>query len=111
MNMLKLWLKAATTEEQKLLAHRIGTSHAYLFHLSGGFRNASPELGAAIERETQAMHRASKERLPLIYRTDLVKACAQCEFAAVCLGPAAVRADFEIVTPQMLDDGKDDTQG
>jgi hypothetical protein len=98
----KLWMRAATTEEQKLLAHRVGTSRAYLFHISGGFREPRPELAIAIERETAQMHKVSKGRLPLIYRTDLVKACAQCSFAQKCLGAAAVRADFPIVTNESL---------
>lgn len=111
MNIFKSWLKAATPDEQKLLAHRAGTSRAYLYHLSGGFRSAAPELAAAIERETAAMHKASKGRLPLIYRTDLAKACANCSFAQQCLGAAAVRAEFEMVTPEMLDDGDEGTRG
>jgi hypothetical protein len=114
MNLLKQWRSVSTKEEQQLLAHRVGTTHTYLFyHLAADEatkykREPDPELAKAIERETEAMHKASKGRLPRIYRTDLVKACAQCEFAQRCLGAAAVRADFEIVTPQMLDAGVSD---
>lgn len=104
MNVFKLFMRAATTDEQKLLAHQVGTSRAYLYQISGNFREPSPELAAAIERETEAMHKASKGRLPRIYRTDLVKACANCEFAARCLGAAAVRADFPIVTVETMAD-------
>jgi len=98
LSVFKLFMQAATTEEQKLLAHRVGTSHSYLYHIAGGFREPRPELAAALERETAAMHKASKGRLPKVYRTDLVKACAQCSFAQKCLGAAAVRADFPVVT-------------
>ncbi len=109
MNLLKQWMRAATPEEQQLLAHRVGTTRTYLYHLSAGEettykREPKPELAAAIERETAAMHRASKGRLPRVYRTDLVKACANCAFAQKCLGAAAVRADFPIVTTQTLDE-------
>jgi hypothetical protein len=107
MNVFKLWMRAATPEEQHLLAHRIGTSRAYLYHLSADEgskykREPNAEMAAAIERETEAMHKASKGRLPRIYRTDLVKACANCAFAQKCLGAAAVRADFPVVTAEMV---------
>ena len=44
------------------------------------------------------MAKKSKGRLPIVYRTDLVPACANCEFARKCLGPIAERASFEVVT-------------
>lgn len=106
---MRLWMRAATTEEQKLLARRAGTTHSYLYHLAAGEganykREPGPTLAAAIERETAEMHRASGGRLPLVYRTDMVKACAQCEFARRCLGVAvAQRGDFDVVTPEALD--------
>ena len=102
MNIFKLWMRAATTEEQELLAVNVGTSREYLYQISGGFKQCSPERGSAIERETKRMHRASKGRLPIVYRTDLVEACRLCEFAQKCLGGAAVRADFPIVTAEMV---------
>lgn len=97
MNMMKQWMQAATAAEQAKLAHRCGTSRNYLYQLSGGFRQASAQLGAAIEAETTKMAAATKGRLPIIYRTDLVEACRQCAFAQKCLGAKAVRADFEVV--------------
>jgi hypothetical protein len=104
---MRLWMRAATTDEQKLLAHRAGTTRAYLYHLgahedSKYKREPRPELAAAIERVTQEMHKASGGRLPVIYRTDLVQACAQCEFARRCLGAAAARADFPLVTAEKV---------
>lgn len=111
MNVFKLWMRAATPEEQQLLAHRIGTSRAYLYHLSADDgskykREPNAELAAAIERETAAMNKISKGRLPRVYRTDLVKACANCAFAQKCLGSAAVRADFPVVTEEMVIDSE-----
>lgn len=103
MNSLKLWMRAATAEEQELLAERCNTSRQYLYQLSGGFRVSSAELGSAIERETRAMAKVSKGRLPVIYRTDLVPACRACEYAQKCLGPRAIASEFPIVTGQMLE--------
>ena len=94
---LKLWMRQATPDEQETLAKRAGTSRGMLYLVSSGHRNFSPEKAAQIERATKVMHRASKGRLPLIYRTDLAAACAGCEYAQKCLGAAAMRAEFPIV--------------
>lgn len=98
LTIMKLWMKAATPEEQELLAQRVGTTRNYLYHLAGDFRSASAELARAIESATAEMHKASAGRLPRIYRTDLAAACAGCDFAQKCLGSAAVRADFPLVS-------------
>jgi hypothetical protein len=105
--LMQQWMAAATPEEQLLLAQRCGTTRGYLYHLSAPpeakySREPSPTLAASIERETAAMHAASNGRLPRIYRTDLVQACANCEFARQCLGNAAVRADFPVVRAEDL---------
>lgn len=98
MTTLKLWMRAATPAEQELLAERAGTSRQYLYQLSSGFRVCSADLGSSLERETKAMAKASKGRLPIVYRTDLVPACAACEYAQKCLGSIAVASQFPIVT-------------
>ena len=85
-------MQAATAAQQEDLAARIGSSRNYLYHLAGGFRSASPELGSAIERATYDMRREYGEHLPLIFRTDLVPACAGCDFAKKCLGKTATRS-------------------
>lgn len=106
---LKAWMRAATPDEQTLLAERAGTSRAYLYHLSASdatnySREPRPKLAAAIERETLAMAKASKGRLPVVYRTDLVQACRECAFAQKCLGEKAVASHFPIVTgPDLAD--------
>ena len=104
---MKLWIQASTIDELKELAHGAGTSVAYCYQISGGFRQASPELAIAIERETERMHRETKGRLPRLYRTDLAKACAGCAFAHKCLGAAAVRSEFDVIDP----DGGEETRG
>ncbi len=96
-SIVKHWMSLATVEEQQLLAERAGTSRGYLYQLSGGHRQASAELGAAIERESKVMAKASKGRLPVIYRTDIVAACRACDFAQRCLGERAVVSEFPIV--------------
>lgn len=105
MNIFKTWMKAATPGEQSILAELLGSSREYLYQLSGGFRKASPERGAAIEAASARMHEASQGRLPLIFRTDMVDACRNCEFAQRCLGPAATRSEFQAVTAEQMVEG------
>jgi hypothetical protein len=107
MNIWKLWMRAATPEEQELMAQAIGTTRGMLYQYSSPestSRYPSPERAQAIEVQAAKMHRASLGRLPLVYRTDLNDSCRLCTFAQKCLGPAAVRADFPIVTPEMVQD-------
>jgi hypothetical protein len=99
-NIFKLWMRAATPDEQELMAQAIGTSRGMLYQISGGHATVSAERGILVERTAARMHRESKGRLPLIYRTDLVEACRGCDFAQKCLGNRAVRADFPVVTEE-----------
>lgn len=100
---MKAWMQAATAAEQELLAERAGTSRAYLYHLaaddaSSYKREPKAKLAAAIERETKNMAKASKGRLPVVYRTDLNETCRECEFARRCLGADRVAAsEFPVV--------------
>lgn len=108
MNIFKLWMKAATPEEQQLMADALGTSRGMLYQISGGHATVSAERGILLERAAARMHRESKGRLPLIYRTDMVEACRQCDFAQKCLGSRAVRADFPLVTEEAMAKGECD---
>jgi hypothetical protein len=110
-NIFKVWMRAATPGEQGVLADALGTSREYLYQLSGGFRKASPERGAAVEAASAWMHEQSAGRLPKIFRTDMVDACRKCEFARRCLGPDAVRAEFEEVVSASIAPTSDDTEG
>jgi hypothetical protein len=74
-----------------------------LYQYAGGHREVSAARAGQIEAATRAMARASKGRLQPIYRTDLVQACRDCEYAQRCLGPRAVVSDFPIVTADALD--------
>ena len=102
---MKAWLNAATTAERELLARNIGTSSQYLSHLAVNDdklykREPKPALAGAIERETKSMAKASKGRLPVVWRTDLVEACRNCEYAKKCLGDKATASHFPIVTDE-----------
>jgi DNA-binding transcriptional regulator YdaS (Cro superfamily) len=92
---LKLWMQAATPEEQEALASTVGTSRGTLYQYAGGHLQASASRGAAIERVTTEMRKANP-RLPIVYRTDTVEACRDCEFARRCLGDdVVVKSHFE----------------
>ena len=100
---MKAWMAAATVDEQELLAERVGTTRGMLYQYAGGHRTASAERAGAIERATAEMHKASKGRLPKIYRTDLSEACLQCEYAQKCLKGQAVVSEFPIVDARQLE--------
>lgn len=102
---MRQWMAAATVDEQELLAQRVGTSRGMLYQMAGGYRNASAERAQAIERETRLMAKASKGRLPVVYRTDLCGACRSCDFARRCLGEKAVVSEFPIVDARQLELG------
>lgn len=82
-------MQAATPEERQALAHQVGTSVGQLYQYAGGHRNASAERAGRIEAATAAMHRASRGRLPKLYRTDLAEACRSCSYARSCSSPAS----------------------
>jgi DNA-binding transcriptional regulator YdaS (Cro superfamily) len=99
-NAMHQWMTQATVEEQQALADAVGTSRGLLYQVSGGRRSFSSGKAGAIERETAAMHLATRGRLPKLYRTDLSVACAGCAYAQQCLGPVATRADFPVLEDQ-----------
>lgn len=102
---IKAWMAAATTDEQELLAAKVGTTRGTLYQYAGGHRKASAERAGAIERASAEMHRASKGRLPRIYRTDLSEACLGCEYAQRCLKSQAIVSEFPIVDERQLELG------
>lgn len=100
---IKAWMAAATVDEQELLAARVGTTRGMLYQYAGGHRTASAERAGAIEQVTAEMHRASKGRLPRIYRTDLAEACLHCEYAQRCLKGQVVVSEFPIVDSRQME--------
>ena len=60
-------------------------------------REPKPRLAAAIERETKALNISTAGRLPVVWRTDLVSACRDCDFARRCVGEEQImRSHFPI---------------
>ena len=100
---MKNWMSVATVDEQITLAARVGTTRGMLYQYAGGHRTASADRAGAIERATAEMHKASRGRLPKIYRTDLAEACLQCEYAQRCLKGHAVISEFPIVDERQLE--------
>jgi len=104
MTMLKVWMQAATPDEQQALADAaVNGSRKHLYAVSNGDRYFSPLKAAAVEAKALEMHRSTGGRLPLLYRTDLAEACAACEFARKCLGAAAVRSEFPLADNEGAD--------
>lgn len=93
-NAIKAWMVAATVDEQDRMAHIAQTTRGMLYQYASGNRKASSEKAAAVEAATVQMSKTSKGRLPVVYRTDLSTACAQCHFARKCLG---VKTEFELL--------------
>lgn len=99
---MKAWMASATADEQEALARRVGTTRGNLYQYAGGHRDASASRAGAIELATAEMNKASKGRLPKVYRTDLCNACQRCAYAAKCLGSRAVVSEFPIVDERQL---------
>lgn len=102
MSQLKAWMRLASPEEQEALARGAGTSRSYLYHLANDSSNygrmASPALARMIEIAAVGIN-AMNPRLPRLLRTDLAKACRDCEFARKCLGEAIVtESEFRVET-------------
>lgn len=74
------WLNSASTLEQDALAHTAGTSRQYLYHIASGFRKASAEMGAAIEKASNKLRASSRKRLPKLTRKDICEVCARCPY-------------------------------
>lgn len=100
---IKVWMRSATADERDLLAQKVGTSPGQLYQLAGGHRQASADMAGRLESATAEMHKASKGRLPRVYRTDVCEACRQCGYAAKCLGTRAIVSDFPIVDARQLE--------
>jgi hypothetical protein len=78
----KQWMKAATVEQKSTAAEKADTSLAHLYQLSTGFRKASPDLAARVEKGIEVANRGTE--LPVIRRGDLAETCAKCPFYKDC---------------------------
>lgn len=87
---MKDWVTAASSDQQAELVRRVNDAtgmhmqRQYLYHLANGLRKAGSGLASAIERVTVDMA-ARGDDLPVVYRSDLATACAECEYAKQCL--------------------------
>ncbi len=100
---LRHWMRIADPHEQELLARRVGTTRGMLHQYAGGHRRASALTAGKIEAETTLLNKASRGRLPIIYRTDLAEACLTCQYARKCLGARATVSEFPIVDERQLE--------
>lgn len=78
---LKMWIRAASTDEMMALAREAGTSRGQLYQLANGGRKASAELAGNI---AQASKKLARRGLPALKRTALCVACSKCEYARGC---------------------------
>lgn len=83
---LKKWMRLATTTEQTALAKGARTSREYLYQLSNGVRQVSPEIAGRIEAAAKKLQKTSKGRLPVLTRADLSPVCGGCPYALKCKG-------------------------
>lgn len=76
MNALKRWMSTHTGPQQEALAHRAGTSRAYLYRAASGQYQMSLALAVRLEK-------ASGGELS---RASLVAECSACPHRAKCRG-------------------------
>lgn len=96
-NAFKLWMQAASPQEQEDLAEHLETTRSVLYQYSGEFRQMSPSRARLVEEFTLKLHRDTKGRLPKVYRTDVNADCRGCDLAQRCLGAAAVASEFDFL--------------
>lgn len=80
-NSMTRWLISATAQEIRDLAHRVGTSIAYLRQISYEVRVPSASTAGAIETVAAEMHKETNGRLPELRRADLCPACSGCPYS------------------------------
>lgn len=97
---LQHWMRLASVEEQEMLAQLAGTSREYLYQIGSGHRACSADLASRIERAASKINSRSARSavLPAVLRTSLAKACGACEYAAQCLGDAAITSAMPTVS-------------
>lgn len=71
----------ASPPEQEAMAKKINASRPYLYQISGGFSTVSAARAGQLEDASREMHRATKGRLPVVLRSQLCSACAECPYA------------------------------
>lgn len=89
-NVLRRWMKLATTHERKQLARYAGTTLGHLEQASRAYRTEgalrlSPELAGALAEASKRVKLEILNRKPLeLRREDMAPACAICPYAIRC---------------------------
>lgn len=83
---LKKWIKLASSIELKRLSELSESSVSYIYELARGETTARSDIAGRLEDASRIMHRESKRRLPILYRSLLSEACATCPYSKKCRG-------------------------
>jgi hypothetical protein len=81
---MKNWWRDAHKKDKEKLAKLAKTTVAQLGQIAGGHRQTSPVSAKRIEIATSVI--ANTTALPIVLRSDLCKACGDCEYAKRCEG-------------------------
>ena len=68
MNMMKMWMRQASPEEQTALAQGAGTSRGHLYQVSNGNRKFAPGKAALIKLIEHRVHAGKQARLMIEIR-------------------------------------------
>lgn len=82
--LLRSWLKKATTYEQERLAQIAKTARGYLYKLVIGYRPTTVEIAVKLEKASKVLAKESKGRLPILARQDMTEICAECPYSPKC---------------------------
>lgn len=101
MNQMRVFLRAASSEEVDRVAELAGTTVGTLNQIAGSYRtDGNPQvrsgLAGRIQNAVAEVRRANKT-LPNVLRTDLSPECRACEYAQKCLKSNALGGEFNTI--------------
>lgn len=101
MNQMRVWMQAASPNEQAKLAQLSGTTIGTLHQISGSYRTGgTPTVRSGLAGRIQSAAndlRKKNKLLPVVLRTDLSPECRDCDYAKHCLKSAAIVGEFNHV--------------
>ena len=101
MNQMRVWMQAASANEQSKLAELSGTTIGTLQQIAGSYRTGgNPTVRSGLAGRIQSAAndlRKKNKSLPVVLRTDLSPECRDCEYAQRCLKSAATIGEFNHV--------------
>lgn len=107
MNQMRVWMQAASANEQSRLAEMAGTTIGTLQQIAGSYRNqGQPTVRSGLAGRIQGAARGLRlknKALPMLLRTDLSPECRECEYAQRCLKSAAITGEFGHVVGSAAD--------